>query len=180
LNVAVGGTFVTFTVTVEVVATSPSLTFSVTCRVVGPSSAAAENVGVAPLPLISESGEAAPAPFIGVKNLMMNSNIEGDQAALAAEFMKWFTSPASESFLVEKAGHLPAHTGVDVSGNEIAQAFIKQAESGTPLPTVPQMGQVWEPVGNMITSVLSGDATSADAAKDAQEQIDQAIAAAGA
>jgi arabinogalactan oligomer/maltooligosaccharide transport system substrate-binding protein len=140
----------------------------------------AENVGVAPLPLISDSGEAAPAPFIGVKNLMMNSNIDGDQAALAAEFMKWFTSPASESFLVEKAGHLPAHTGVDVSGNEIAQAFIKQAESGTPLPTVPQMGQVWEPVGNMITSVLTGDATSADAAKKAQEQIDQAIAAAGA
>lgn len=140
----------------------------------------ADNVGVAPLPLISEANGASPAPFIGVKNLMMNSNIDGDQAKLAATFMTWFTSPASESFLVEKAGHLPAHTGVDVSGNAIAQAFIAQAETGTPLPTVPQMGQVWEPVGNMITSVLSGDATSADAAKKAQEQIDQAIAAAGA
>ena len=140
----------------------------------------ADNVGVAPLPLISEANGASPAPFIGVKNLMMNSNISGDQAQLAATFMKWFTSPASESFLFEKAGHLPANIGVDVSGNEIAQAFIKQAETGTPLPTVPQMGQVWEPVGNMITSVLSGDASPADAAKKAQEQIDQAIAASGA
>jgi len=140
----------------------------------------AENVGVAPMPVISENEGAATMPFLGVKHIMMNADLDGDQAALAAEFMKWFTGPESESILVEKAGHLPAHTGVDVSGDEIAQAFVTQAETATPLPTIPEMGQVWEPVGNMITSVLTGDATAEDAAATAQDQINQAISNMGA
>ncbi len=140
----------------------------------------AENVGVAPMPVISEAEGADTMPFLGVKHIMMNADLDDDQAALAAEFMKWFTGPESENMLVEKAGHLPAHTGVDVSGNEIAQAFVTQAETATPLPTIPEMGQVWEPVGNMITSVLTGDATAEDAAATAQDQINQAISNLGA
>ena len=114
-------------------------------------------------------------PFLGVKNIMMNSNIDGDQAALAFEFMKFFTGPESAGPLAEKAGHLPANTSVDVSGNEIAQAFVKQAESATPLPTIPEMGQVWEPAGQMITAVLAGESTPEEAAANAEETINNAI-----
>jgi arabinogalactan oligomer/maltooligosaccharide transport system substrate-binding protein len=135
----------------------------------------ADNVGVAPLPKISEKGDASPMPFLGVKHIMMNSNIEGDQATLAAEFMKWFTGPESVAMLAEKAGHLPAHTGVDISANPIAAAFVEQAASATPMPTIPEMGQVWTPAGDMITKVLSGDATAEEAAAEAQEQINNAI-----
>ncbi|MCC6703774.1 MAG: extracellular solute-binding protein [Thermomicrobiales bacterium] len=135
----------------------------------------AENVGVAPMPVISEAGDAATRPFLGVKHIMMNADLDDDQAALAAEFMKWFTGPESAGLLVEKAGHLPAHVGVDVSGNEIAQAFVTQAETATPMPIIPEMGQVWEPVGNMITAVLSGASTAEDAAATAQDQINEGI-----
>jgi arabinogalactan oligomer/maltooligosaccharide transport system substrate-binding protein len=140
----------------------------------------AENVGVAPMPLISEAEDAATMPFLGVKHIMMSSNLDDDQAALAAEFMKWFTGPESVGMLVEKAGHLPAHTGVDVSGNEIAQAFVTQAETATPMPTIPEMGQVWEPIGNMITAVLAGESTPEEAAATAEEQINQGISNMGA
>jgi arabinogalactan oligomer/maltooligosaccharide transport system substrate-binding protein len=135
----------------------------------------AENVGVAPMPLISDANGAAARPFLGVKHIMMNADLEDDQAALAAEFMKWFTGPESAGMLVEKAGHLPAHTGVDVSGNEIAQAFVTQAETATPMPIIPQMGQVWEPAGNMITAVLAGQSTPEEAAATAQDQINEGI-----
>jgi len=135
----------------------------------------ADNVGVAPLPKISEKADAAPMPFHGVKHIMMNSNIEGDQAALAFQFMQWFTGPESVGFLAEKAGHLPANTGVDVSADPIASAFVEQAQNTTPLPTIPEMGQVWTPAGDMITKVLSGDATPEEAAAEAQDQINQAI-----
>jgi maltose-binding protein MalE len=40
---------------------------------------------------------------------------------------------------------------------------------------VPEMGQVWEPAGAMITSVISGDAASDKAAADAQDKINNAI-----
>jgi len=135
----------------------------------------AENVGVAPLPKISEKADASPMPFLGVKHIMMNSNIEGDQAALAFQFMQWFTGPDAVGPLAEKAGHLPAHTGVDVSANPIASAFVEQAQNSTPLPTIPEMGSVWTPAGDMITKVISGDATPEEAAADAQEQINQGI-----
>jgi arabinogalactan oligomer/maltooligosaccharide transport system substrate-binding protein len=140
----------------------------------------AENVGVAPLPLISDADGASPRPFLGVKHVMMNADLDDDQAALAAEFMRWFTGPESAGVLVEKAGHLPAHVGVDIAGNEIAQAFVAQAESAIATPTIPEMGQVWEPIGNMITAVLSGAATPEDAAATAQDQINEGISNMGA
>jgi arabinogalactan oligomer / maltooligosaccharide transport system substrate-binding protein len=132
-------------------------------------------VGVAPLPLISEKGDAPPKPFLGVKHIMMSNNIEGDQAALAFEFMRFFTGPESAGPLAEAAGHLPADTTVDVSADPIAQAFITQGESVTPMPSIPEMGQVWEPAGQMITTVLSGDATPEEAAATAQDTINSAI-----
>ena len=137
--------------------------------------ALADKVAVAPLPLISEAGDAAPKPFLGVKHIMMNANLEGDQAALAFEFMKFFTGPESVGPLAAKAGHLPANTSVDVSADPAAQAFIKQGESVTPMPSIPEMGQVWEPAGAMITSVISGDSTAEEAATEAQEKINNAI-----
>jgi arabinogalactan oligomer/maltooligosaccharide transport system substrate-binding protein len=140
----------------------------------------AENVGVAPMPVISDAEGAVTKPFLGVKHIMMNADLDDDQAAIAAEFMKWFTGPESAGMLAEKNGHLPANTGVDISGNEIAQAFVAQAETATPTPTIPEMGQVWEPVGNMITAVLAGESTPEEAAATAQDQINQGISNMGA
>lgn len=134
-----------------------------------------DKVGVAPLPMISGRDDAPAQPFLGVKNLMINANLDDEQARLAFEFSRWFTSPEAETFLVEKAGHLAAHTGVDVSGNETAQAFIEQAKTAVPLPSIPEMQFVWEPAGNMITKVIEGQAEPQAAAEEAQEQINQQI-----
>jgi len=135
----------------------------------------ADKVAVAPIPLISESNNGPAKPFLGLKQMMMNNNIEGDQATLAFEFMKFFTGPESAGPLAEKNGHLPANKSIDISGNEIAQAFVKQAETATPTPTIPEMGQVWDPAGAMITAVLAGDQTPDAAAKDAEDKINKAI-----
>lgn len=140
----------------------------------------AENLGVAPMPLISENGDAPAAPFMGIKHLMINSNASPEQASLAATFATWFSGPEAAAMLAAGAGHLPANTGVDVSDNPIAAGFIAQAETATPQPTIPEMGQVWEPAGNMITVVLSGDATPEEAAATAQDQINSAIEQMGA
>ncbi|CAN5744394.1 extracellular solute-binding protein [soil metagenome] len=135
----------------------------------------AENIGVAPLPAITENGDDPPAPFLGVKHIMINWNADEEQAALAAEFATWFTGPESASLLAAGAGHLPANTQVDVSGDPIASAFVEQAENATALPLIPEMGQVWEPAGNMITTVLSGDAPPDEAAAAAAEAINSGI-----
>ncbi|MEZ4531799.1 MAG: maltose ABC transporter substrate-binding protein [Thermomicrobiales bacterium] len=134
-----------------------------------------DKVGVAPLPVISENGDAPALPFLGVKQIMVNSNLNDDQAALAAKFAEFFTGAEVGQILADSAGHLPANTGVDVSANPIASAFVAQAANSTPMPTVPEMGQVWTPAQDMIGKVLDGSATPEQAAADAAKQIDDAI-----
>jgi arabinogalactan oligomer / maltooligosaccharide transport system substrate-binding protein len=135
----------------------------------------AENVGVAPIPAISEADGAPAQPFLGVKHIMINWNADEEQARLAAAFAEWFTGPESVGFLVEMAGHLPANTQVELGDNPIAAAFVEQAETAVPLPTIPQMGQVWQPADDMITKVLSGDATPEEAAAEAAATINSGI-----
>jgi len=119
--------------------------------------------------------DAAPKPFLGVKHIMVNSNDSGDQANLAVQFAEFFTGAQVGKILADSAGHLPANTGVDISDNPIASAFVAQAANSTPMPTIPEMGQVWAPAEDMIAKALSGDATPEQAAADAAKAIDNAI-----
>ncbi|TXG80337.1 MAG: maltose ABC transporter substrate-binding protein [Thermomicrobiales bacterium] len=135
----------------------------------------ADKVAVAPLPIISENGDAPALPFLGVKQIMVNSNLDEAQAALATQFAEFFTGAEVGQILADSAGHLPANTSVDVSANPIASAFVAQAANSTPMPTIPQMGQVWTPAQDMIGKVLDGSATPEQAAADAAKQIDDAI-----
>lgn len=135
----------------------------------------ADKVAVAVLPAISENGDAAAKPFLGVKHIMINSNDSDEQAALAVKFAEFFTGAEVGKILADSAGHLPANTGVDVSDNAIASAFVAQAASSTPMPTTPEMGQVWTPAQDMIGKVLDGSSTPEQAAAEAAKQIDESI-----
>ena len=135
----------------------------------------ADKVGVAELPVISENGDAPAKPFLGVKHIMLNSNDSDDQAALALKFAQFFTGAEVGKILADSAGHLPANTGVDVSDNPIASAFVAQAANSTPIPTIPEMGQVWTPAQDMISKVISGDATAEEASAEAVKNINDAI-----
>ncbi len=135
----------------------------------------ADKVAVAVLPAISENGDAAAMPFLGVKHIMINSNDSDEQAALAAKFAEFFTGAEVGKILADSAGHLPANTGVDVSDNAIASAFVAQAANSTPMPTIPEMGQVWTPAEDMIGKVLDGSSTPEEAAAEAAKQIDDSI-----
>jgi arabinogalactan oligomer/maltooligosaccharide transport system substrate-binding protein len=135
----------------------------------------ADKVGVAELPVISENGDAPAKPFLGVKHIMINANDGDDQAALAMKFAQFFTGAEVGKILADSAGHLPANTGVDISDNAIASAFVAQATNSTPIPTIPEMGQVWTPAQDMISKVISGDSTAEDASAEAVKNINEAI-----
>lgn len=134
----------------------------------------AENVGVAPLPLISGQEDARPQPFLGVTGFYINSNIADEQADLALTFARWMATEGTQP-LVDEAGYLPASTAVQVPADDpIAQAFNEQLQSTVALPTDPRMGNVWDPAGNMVTQVLQDQATPEEAAEEAQQLIEEA------
>lgn len=126
--------------------------------------------GIANLP--SLNGKTA-HPFMGVKMFYIPKAAKHKKEA--AEFIKYMTSPSVQVMFNKAAGHIPANKKAKVSSWQTT-AVLKQAEVAEPMPLVPQMAQVWTPVGDAITSVMGGTATPANAAKLANKKINEAIA----
>ncbi len=134
----------------------------------------AEKVGVALLPAISDNDNAPARPFVGVQGLYINSNLDPEQAELAFEFARWFSTVGTQ-ILVDEAGQLPASPFVTVPEDEpAAETFVEQYEVGVALPTAPLMQSVWTPAGDMITKVIEGQASPEEAAQEAAETINSA------
>ncbi len=131
----------------------------------------ADKVGVAVAPDTATGGKFA--PFVGTENYYLNPNSKNQKAALA--FVDYIVSPGVQQIFVDKAGQVSTNTKVDLSSNPDLKAFAEQAKQGTPFPTYPAMGKVWDPAGNMINEVLDGKAQPAEAAKQANDAINSAI-----
>jgi arabinogalactan oligomer / maltooligosaccharide transport system substrate-binding protein len=124
-----------------------------------------DSLGVALLPEVD--GEPW-SPFVGGKGFYVNSQSENTDAAVA--FLTYVTSAEGLALGAEMAGHVPTGEGVEVDNPNIAK-FAEQFALGTPLPTAPEMGAYWEPLGAAITAVTEGGADPADAAAEAEATI---------
>jgi maltose-binding protein MalE len=134
----------------------------------------AENVGVALMPAISAKEDAPARPFVGASGLYINSNLDDEQAALAFEFARWYSTAGTQP-LVDQAGQLPAAASVQVPADDpFGAIFVQQYGSGVALPNSPRMGVVWTPADDMLAKVMRGEATPADAAADAAETVNSA------
>jgi maltose-binding protein MalE len=130
-----------------------------------------DKVGVAIAPNTAAGGKFA--PFVGTENYFVNAGTKNEKAAV--QFVTFIVSSGIARLFVD-AGQISTNPNVDLSSNSSLQAFVDQAAQGTPFPNVPAMGKVWDPAGNMITEVLDGKASPADAAKKASDAINAAIA----
>ncbi|MCM1388384.1 MAG: maltose ABC transporter substrate-binding protein [Bacillus sp. (in: Bacteria)] len=62
-----------------------------------------------------------------------------------------------------------------IQSDEYTQAFIAQINSGEPMPTVSEMGQLWSIHTNNIRSMWSGEQTPEEAARNMTAQLKEAI-----
>jgi len=63
-----------------------------------------------------------------------------------------------------------------VAKDPIASALGKAALAAAPMPNIPEMNQVWTPMGNALSQAIKNKATPSDAAKAAVAQIKSDIA----
>jgi arabinogalactan oligomer / maltooligosaccharide transport system substrate-binding protein len=131
-----------------------------------------DKVGVAIAPGTASGGKFA--PFVGTENYYLNANKKDNKAAL--DFLAFISSPGVQSLFVREAGQISTNQKVDLSSNPALVPFVQQAAQGSVFPNFPAMGQVWTPAGDMITKVLDGKATPEQAAKEASDAINKAIA----
>lgn len=135
----------------------------------------AENVGVAILPALSARENAAAAPFVGGTGLYVNSNLDEEQARLAFEFARWFSTTGTQP-LVDEAGQLPAATAIQVPADDpLRQTFSQQYEQGVPLPSSPRIALVWTPADAMVGAVLRGETPPDQAGPTTAATINTAI-----
>src|SRR5690625_750831 len=63
------------------------------------------------------------------------------------------------------------------NSNELLTVFNEQAESANPMPNIPEMAQVWEPMGDALIFISNGD-NRQEVLEEANMQIESDIEAA--
>ncbi|SDC29865.1 carbohydrate ABC transporter substrate-binding protein, CUT1 family [Pelagirhabdus alkalitolerans] len=120
-----------------------------------------DDLGVAPLP--TNNGEHL-SSFAGNKGWLVNYYTE-DQY-WATELALFLTNAENSELYYETAGELPAHLDVEID-DEFMEPIFEQTEHAYPMPNIPEMSQVWEPIGDALEFISSGE--------DVQEVLDEAV-----
>lgn len=135
-----------------------------------------DSLGTAPLPTIN--GENAKS-FMGVKSWMLSTYSENKE--WATDLMKFITNEENSLHYFEVAGEMPANEAAlnseTVTSNEMVAAFAEQSQYGEPMPSAPEMAQVWEPINNALSFIAKGEPVD-EVLQEAVDLIKQNIAAA--
>ncbi|MDQ7879539.1 maltose ABC transporter substrate-binding protein [Microbacterium sp. QXD-8] len=113
------------------------------------------NLAVDPIP--SAGGQAA-QPFAGVQGFFLSS--ESENSLAATEFLvNYIGSEEVQTALYEVGGRTPALTAAydaAVAGDPITAGFGAVGADAVPMPSIPEMGSVWEYWGVTETAIING------------------------
>jgi maltose-binding protein MalE len=131
------------------------------------------NYGVAPLPTL----EGNPmGPFVGVRGFFVNEF--GLNKAIAEEFLLNFIATDETMLALHEAdprGPTWIPTLEAIGDDPVFSAFGASGANGQFMPNVPEMGSVWDPLGNQLLAVRQGQLDAQTAMTQAAEQIAAAV-----
>ena len=132
---------------------------------------------VSVLPVPSAGGETA-SPFVGVQGFFVNAQSE-NQLVANTFLLNYVATPEVQTALYESGGRIPALTAAAdaiAADDPIVAGFAAAGEVGVPMPSLPQMGAVWDFWGSTEADIIAGDASDPAAAWQAMvENIEAAI-----
>ncbi|ANC31485.1 sugar ABC transporter substrate-binding protein [Isoptericola dokdonensis] len=115
-------------------------------------------VDVAVDPIPSAGGETA-APFVGVQGFYLSA--QSENKLVATQFLtNYITTDEAMQALYDADPRLPAFstTAEAVASDPIVAGFLASAQQGTPMPSIPEMGDVWDHWNAAEASIISGQA----------------------
>lgn len=145
-----------------------------------PSARAAEiDLGIAPMPVVDESGKAL-APYSGVQGIHVLSFAAEEKGEAVKSLLAALAQPEIGTELALASGCAPANVlcyqDERVAEDELVQSMRKTAEIAVPMPNIPEMDVMWTVVGKLLTDVnLSGkdiDGSFNDALAQAKRLIE--------
>ncbi|MES1171066.1 MAG: extracellular solute-binding protein [Actinomycetota bacterium] len=133
----------------------------------------AQGVPVAVAAVPSAGGETA-SPFVGVQGFYVSA--QSENALIANAFLtQYMATPEAQKALYDADPRIPAMTSVaeQVSSDPIVAGFAASAASGVPMPSIPEMGSVWDLWNAAEIKIITG----ADPASTWTKMIDDLNAA---
>ncbi|UFN43155.1 sugar ABC transporter substrate-binding protein [Nocardioides okcheonensis] len=129
-------------------------------------------------PVPGFDGEEAAAPFMGAQAFMVAAN--GKNKDIAQEFVNnGVNSEDAMMSLYEGTQLPPAMTAVqDQVDDADLSVFTEAANAAAPMPAIPAMASVWEPLGKAYAAIVSGK-DPVSTIQSAGDTITKAIADAG-
>ncbi|GIO32412.1 cyclodextrin-binding protein [Paenibacillus albilobatus] len=129
-----------------------------------------DNLGIAPIPTI---GGKTAISFSGIKAWYVNSFTKYPNAAqLFAEFA---STKDAQLLLNEKVGSIPTNKEAlesdQIKNDPYISAFAEQAKNSQPMPSIPEMGNVWSPVNAALPEIWDNNADPKTAMDKAAQQI---------
>jgi arabinogalactan oligomer / maltooligosaccharide transport system substrate-binding protein len=132
------------------------------------SSGLGDNLAVAPLPTFN--GEQLKS-FLGVKGLAVSEYSENKY--WATDFALFMTNAENSKFMFNELKRIPAREDVLIE-DELYKGIQEQLQYAVPMPNIPEMAQVWEPMGDALVFITKGEDPKAvleEAVANIKEQI---------
>ncbi|MDD6205466.1 extracellular solute-binding protein [Succinivibrio sp.] len=135
------------------------------------------NFGVAPLPILPNGKPMS--SFLGVKGYVISAWAKNHD--LAEEFLHYINQPKYAKIRYQETREIPPVKAVMadpvITNDEFANAIAVQASRAVPMPSVPEMSEVWGPIDAAFDSIITGRQSVKDGLKTATEHINYQIEA---
>ena len=120
---------------------------------------------------------SAPGPFVGAQGFFINSFSEN--VGVAQAFLLDYVATEDVMTALYEAdprnpAYLPTFDAV-AADNEIAATFALSAADGQPMPNIPEMGNVWGPLGDQMNGLRNGNTDATTAMQTAATQVREAV-----
>ncbi len=131
--------------------------------------------GVSPLPILPNGKPMS--SFLGVKGYVISAWTEHHN--LAEQFLKFINQPQYVKERYVKTKEIPPLKAVMadpmIINDDFANAIAIQASRAVPIPSIPEMYEVWGPINEAISKVVTDKATVKDALRAAVEHVNYQI-----
>ncbi|TVR88158.1 MAG: extracellular solute-binding protein [Trueperaceae bacterium] len=119
------------------------------------------DVSVHPMPPLADGTPFS--GFMGVQGVLMNpfSTMRAD----AANFAKWITRTDAQVTMAQFSGRIPASISAltQVADEPFIASFGQALLDSVPMPNIPQMSNVWGPMGDALSVILESEGSDVGA-----------------
>ncbi len=133
------------------------------------------DIGVTAMPTLP-NGEHMKT-FQGVKGWQLSANSKNKE--WATKFIEFVTNDENAKYRFEQTQEVPTNKGLlddpSLTENEGAKAVAEQSQYATPMPNIPEMGEVWKPMADALQTVVTGKSEPKKALESAVKSIKQNI-----